>query len=215
MVETIESYLAGREKQLALARLQDAVVAAVYEIDKDVVMHGGTAIWRCYKGNRFSDDIDVYLTEKQAKRFSVDLAWALSRHGAKMEYPRTIRIVDVFNDFARTKLEGMKMDGRRHPVQREYERVDGSKFYITTLPVEEFLLEKMYTYSKRRYMRDIYDIYQLLSMEEPSKKVKKELVNFLDSIEKPIDERGMVDLVYAGVAPSFETVVGAIRRKVE
>jgi predicted nucleotidyltransferase component of viral defense system len=215
MAETIESYLAGREKQLALARLQDSVVAAVYEIDNDIVMHGGTAIWRCYNGNRFSEDIDIYLTEKQAKKFGTELTWALSRHGVKMEYPRTTRIVNVFNDLARTKIEGMRMEARRHPVQREYARVDGSKFYITTLSVDEFLIEKMYTYSKRRYMRDIYDIYQLVGVEEPSGKVMGELAKFMEKVEKPVDERGMVDLVYAGVAPSFETVVDAIRRRVK
>jgi len=29
---------------------------------KTLVLHGGTCIWRCYNGHRFSEDIDLYLS---------------------------------------------------------------------------------------------------------------------------------------------------------
>ncbi len=216
MPETIESYLKGRERQLAMARLQDAVVAAIYEIDKDIILHGGTAIWRCYNGNRFSEDVDFYLTDEQVKRFNHELTWALRRHGAVMEYPKiSIRVVEAFNDFARVKLEGMRQEGKRHPIQKEYERVDGSKFFITTLPIEEFILEKITAYSRRAYGRDLYDIYHLTSIEKPTQKARKALREFLKDIKKPIDESKLKDIVYVGITPSFETMLEAIRGKLE
>lgn len=43
-----------------IAALQDELVDIIYEIDKQAVLHGGTAIWRCYNGNRFSEDLDFY-----------------------------------------------------------------------------------------------------------------------------------------------------------
>lgn len=30
-------------------------------------MHGGTAIWRCYGSNRFSEDVDVYIEKNKKK----------------------------------------------------------------------------------------------------------------------------------------------------
>lgn len=45
-------------KELAIA--QDIMVENIFNIE-DAVFHGGTAIWRCYGGNRFSEVIDLYL----------------------------------------------------------------------------------------------------------------------------------------------------------
>ncbi len=56
------------EHQLAVAALQDSVVESIFEMDENIVMQGGTAIWRCYNGNRFSEDIDIYATETQIKK---------------------------------------------------------------------------------------------------------------------------------------------------
>ena len=50
-----------------IARAQDLIVEVLFSIIASAVMHGGTAIWRCYQGNRFSEDIDVYLPKDQQK----------------------------------------------------------------------------------------------------------------------------------------------------
>ena len=42
------------------AFLQDEVIDIVYGLEPNAVLHGGTAIWRCYQGNRFSEDLDFY-----------------------------------------------------------------------------------------------------------------------------------------------------------
>ena len=44
-----------------IAAAQDLIVSALYEVFNDSVLHGGTSIWRCYKGNRFSEDVDAYI----------------------------------------------------------------------------------------------------------------------------------------------------------
>jgi predicted nucleotidyltransferase component of viral defense system len=46
-------------KTVALA--QDILVLELYDKFPSAVIHGGTAIWRCYGSNRFSEEIDVYL----------------------------------------------------------------------------------------------------------------------------------------------------------
>lgn len=203
-------------RQLELAKLQDSITVALNKIDPSIVMHGGTAIWRCYHGNRFSDDIDVYASDAQAEKLNKELAWALSKQNVKMEYPRNIRTVSAFNDTARAKIEAMGPIGCIRPVQREYERADGSKLIITTLSAEDFILEKIGTYEKRRYERDLYDIYHLTSLEPLSIKVKKRLRSFLDGLERPLAGKGgIAGLVYVGITPTFETMVELIKKRLE
>ena len=50
-----------------LALLQDEITDIVYRISDEAVLHGGTAIWRCYGGNRFSEDIDIYIPKDNTK----------------------------------------------------------------------------------------------------------------------------------------------------
>ena len=50
-----------------IALLQDIFIDILYEIFPDCVLHGGTAVWRCYNGTRFSEDIDVYIKKDLQK----------------------------------------------------------------------------------------------------------------------------------------------------
>src|SRR3989338_11226889 len=49
-------------KKIAVA--QDLLIESVYRALPKAVIHGGTAIWRCYGGKRFSEDIDVYIPKE-------------------------------------------------------------------------------------------------------------------------------------------------------
>src|SRR3989344_6918964 len=59
MIPIILRLKKGIHKNIALA--QDILIQELYNVFNDAVLHGGTAIWRCYKGNRFSEDLDLYL----------------------------------------------------------------------------------------------------------------------------------------------------------
>lgn len=50
-----------------IAQGQDILIKEVYEEFPTAVLHGGTAIWRCYNGLRFSEDIDLYLPRTERK----------------------------------------------------------------------------------------------------------------------------------------------------
>src|SRR3989338_8712536 len=56
-----------RTSHREVAKAQDLLVQAVYEVFPETVLHGGTAVWRCYQGNRFSEDVDIYL-HKDSRR---------------------------------------------------------------------------------------------------------------------------------------------------
>jgi len=204
-------------EQKSLARLQDKLVEALYGVDLGIILHGGTAIWRCYGGNRFSDDVDIYATAQQLSRLEHNLTWELNKQGVKIEYPKysTKRII-VFDDVARVKLEVMDMPAGLRAISKEYEKSDGTKLFVRTLGAEDFLVEKISTYEKRRYARDIYDIYFLVSsLGKIKAEMKSKLVRFIRHAEPPMDEQALKDIVYTGVAPSFKEIREAIGEKLK
>ncbi|MEM3841465.1 MAG: nucleotidyl transferase AbiEii/AbiGii toxin family protein [Candidatus Micrarchaeaceae archaeon] len=211
-MESIESRLKS-EKQVAIARLQDIAMESVLVIDKKIVMHGGTAIWRCYNGKRFSFDIDLYASDAEVKVILEKLSWELHKRGAEMDYPiGSERIITVHNPEALIKLEMLKKPTRIKSVQIEYTKTDGTKMFVNTLSASDFILEKIKAYESRMYMRDLYDIYILVANNEIDKKSKSELNAFLLKLKPPSDAGQLKDLVYEGIAPSFEQIYENIKK---
>lgn len=56
-----------RKIQKDIAYAQDIIIEELYTFFSTAVLHGGTAIWRCYNGNRFSEDIDFYIPQTRGK----------------------------------------------------------------------------------------------------------------------------------------------------
>lgn len=215
MGDPIEVYL-KTEIQLSMARMQDNVVESIFNIEPNIIMHGGTAIWRCYNGNRFSDDIDIYATEKQINKLSNNLTLELSKRNAKIApFPYSNRLISIYNDSAKIKLESMMLPKHIRKTEKEYEKIDGSKIFITTLLIEDFIEEKITAYKKREYARDLYDIYYLTTIDKLSLKTRKMIKEFLKNISKPMDEGSLQALIYKGIAPSFETMVNSIKSRLK
>lgn len=211
-MEPIEKSLKS-EKQIAIARLQDLAMDSILAIEEKAVLHGGTAIWRCFNGKRFSFDLDIYASDKQFKKLANNLTWEFKKRGITMDYPSFAeRVIDIHNGLASVKLEILKKPAGKKSIQREYVRADGTKMFINTLSIEDFITEKIKAYNSRGYARDLYDIYHLLSLNgKVDKKVKRKLGAFLKSITSPKDEKQLKELVYEGVAPSFDTMMNYIK----
>lgn len=203
------------EAQRALARLQDTIIESLVEVEPAVVLHGGTAIWRCYGGNRFSEAVDIYATDAQMRNILNRFTWSLRSRGAAMDYPKpSARLLHISNTETHSKLEAMEFTQKTIPVQMEYVRVDASRIFVNTLSIRDFISEKVRTYEKRRYVRDLYDLYHLATVQKPSTKSKRLLSALLDNMEEPIDEGKLKDLVYAGIAPSLDAMVAGIRKAI-
>ena len=169
--------------QVALARLQYSIVESLLEVDPGIVLHGDTAIWRCYSGNRFSEDVDICATDAQVDKPGKLITWSLSKRNIKMDYPlRTSRAVNVLSNDARSKFEAMEFPGGLKPVRMEFRKSDGSKMVVNTLSVGDFIKEKIPTYEKRKYVRDLYDIYHLTRVGGLSTKSKRMLSRFLSQL---------------------------------
>ncbi len=203
--------------QIDRARLQDIAVEALYSMVTSTVLHGGTAIWRCYSGNRFSDDLDIYLMSNAAiDKVRAGLAWPLRKYGAVIKKASVIgsyTIMDISTGNATLKLEMCKSKHKIRPVERNYERTDGTFLGILTLSPEDFIYEKIAAYENRRYARDMYDIYHLSNVVEPEGRLRKSVCKFLDNIERPVDERVLKAIVYSGTVPSFQGMVDYVKRR--
>ncbi len=214
-MEPIESRLKS-EKQAAIARLQDIAMESILAIDKEAIMHGGTAIWRCYNGKRFSFEIDLYASDDEVKGILEGLSWNLRKRAAEMDYPiGTNRVITVHNSEASIKIEMLKKPPRIKSVQIEYAKTDGTKMFINTLSASDFVLEKIKAYNSRAYIRDLYDIYILVANNEIDKKAKTELRFFMLKLKPPMDVKQLEDLVYEGIAPSFKQIDESIKRSLK
>ena len=68
-MEPIGSFLTGQ--RLRLAELQDYVIDIIYDyFHPDALLYGGTAIWRCFGGMRFSDDLGLYMDMDAFSRYA-------------------------------------------------------------------------------------------------------------------------------------------------
>ena len=54
-----------RESHRQIAFAQDLIVEEVCNLIPGTIFHGGTCIWRCYSGRRFSEDLDFYFPKNK------------------------------------------------------------------------------------------------------------------------------------------------------
>ena len=201
-------YKLKRKVQKDLAELQDEVMEVVYEVFENAVIHGGTAIWRCYSGKRFSEDIDLYV--KYTGDFKEQLEKSLKKRSLNLIKSRqTANTVfsEISNDIASMKLE--ITNERKRGILAIYEKANGDTLEVLALEPQDLLLEKLTAYLDRRKVRDIYDVY-FLSRLVTDPKVKREAGRLLKKIERPTDEDDLKAIIYEGKVPTFNEMLESI-----
>lgn len=201
-----------KESQRNLAKAQDVIIEELFKISEKAVLHGGTGIWRCYKGNRFSEDVDVYLPKDLViinqffdilvkKGFSIEKK-KINENGlySNLKYNGFFIKFEVFFKIAKGEL-------------KNYETVEGSMNTIKCLSLEDLIKEKINAYSNRRKIRDLYDIFFLLRYLEKREDIKKELKNFLKNFKNPIDEENLKILIIDGLTPKVNEMLNYIQRE--
>ena len=208
-MEPIRNFLSG--DRLKVAELQDYIVDIIYEkIDPRAELYGGTAIWRCYGGNRFSEDIDIYMKRESTEK----LISSLPKYGMRItwrdkEIPTNIRISDGV-----TELLLESKDGSAESIIRQYMRVDGSSLTISVLGPTELLVRKIEAYEGRGLIRDLYDIFVLTNhIDRRDYTVSEKLSSFLETVRRPSDEKMLSSLIYSGNNTlSYREITGYLRR---
>lgn len=206
--------LLKKRQQVETAFLQDEIIGIIYLITENMVLHGGTAIWRCYSGKRFSEDLDFY-----SPTFP-----SLTKHFEKIGSSRGLKVTEVkdtgnvisstiSNGKTSVKLEvnhARKVEGSI----TTYELADGIGIEILSLTPDQFIEDKIDAYSNRRYVRDLYDIYHLVKSYRIMASTRTNLKQFLQTVQRPVDEPILKSIVYMGLAPTFDRMVDEIRRNI-
>ena len=201
-----------RQSQVQVALLQDEITDILYSLTEDLVLHGGTAIWRCYGGKRFSEDLDFY--SKSFPGIALKFKEAVMSRGMeviKMKDTGNVIFSNIRSNNTIVAVEVnhvSKIEG--NPMR--YELADGTHIEILSLTSHQFISEKITAYTDRRYVRDIYDIYHISTNFPLLESTKLQLLGFISNLSRPVDENVLKTLVYSGLPPSFENMIREIRR---
>jgi len=200
-----------------IAAAQDLLVESIYRVFPKVVIHGGTAIWRCYGGKRFSEDVDVYITKDMDKESNfqelLNLLKSLGFSVIKFKHTGN----SIFSKFSlmgtEVRFEAVFKTVSNSMV-KPFELSDGTFMNVYTLSAEDILAEKISVYKDRGKVKDMYDIWFLLNLVEDRKKVLKNFKSLKDAesfLRKPDDYKTLKALIILGAVPSVEDMIGGIR----
>lgn len=207
MIPLILKLKKTRHKEIAKA--QDLIVEEIYNVFDKAVLHGGTAIWRCYKGNRFSEDIDVYI-KRDVEKLGI-LFSNLEKKGFSIK-KKKISENSLFSNlvFNKTAVRVEALFKNVEGILKEYETTDGNLITIYTLGAEEMIKEKVNAYSRRLKIRDLYDVFFLLRYADKSK-VNPDIKKILEQFKRPLDEQELRVLILEGLTPNVEKMVQYLR----
>ncbi len=188
-------------REIALA--QDLLVKELYAVFPQAIVHGGTAIWRCYQGQRFSEDLDVFIRrdlEKIHQFFS-----NLEKAGFSVE-KKKIGENSIYSalHFQRAAVRFEAVFKHEDSILGMYETVEGNIVPVYTLTPERFIRGKVEAYLNRRKVRDLYDIFFLLPKIKEKSMVKEALQKLLQQYQPPLDEPELQILLLEGAAPSAQ-----------
>jgi predicted nucleotidyltransferase component of viral defense system len=197
------------ERDIAYA--QDIIVAELYKFFPNAIIHGGTAIWRCYNGNRFSEDVDVYISRDLSK--IEEFFKSLENIGFKIIKKR-VKEASLYSEleFNRTPVRFEATYQAKKQFLKKYETSESFFINVYTLSPEDLVIEKVETYLKRRKIRDLYDISFLISHVENRKRVEDYLKKLIKNYEKPIDEENLSRIIIMGAIPSSDELLKEIIR---
>ena len=209
MIPLILKLKKGEHKEIAKA--QDIVITEIYNIFNNAVLHGGTAIWRCYHGNRFSEDIDMYL-QKNKKRINMFFK-NLEKKGFTIK-KKKITEKSIYSTIVlgKTYIRFEAIFKRAKGILREYENADGTFTMVYVLSPEDLIKEKISAYLSRFKVRDLYDIFFLLGQVKERKKVIKDITYLLNRFKMPIDDKELKVLIINGIIPTTQQMKEYIER---
>lgn len=214
-------------KDVAVA--QDMLVETIYTFFPKSVIHGGTAIWRCYNSKRFSEDIDVYMPRGLGKEKESDLELSFqsfldslkSKGFVVKKFKRTNG--SIFSKFEISDVEvrfEAIFKNVKNFIVKPFEASDGTFMNVYTLSPEDLLIEKVAAYKTRKKVRDLYDIWFLLNLVSDVDKVRKIVEDFARDIDiekgvdagwKSADYKTLKALIVLGPVPTVENLIEGIK----
>ena len=201
---------------LYIARLQDEVVSRLYNINTKLTFHGGTSIWRCYGGKRFSVDLDMYVKNSSeiSKLIENLVEYGFNVKNSKLRGgARSIYYYSVSDNKASITLEFAQKKVMNRVIAT-YIKTDGSGIDIFSLSPESLIKEKVAAYLSRMAIKDLYDIFVLAHISEVNK-TKYDIHKLISNIRYPADEKTLSQFIYDGPIPDYKLMINYIKRRYE
>jgi len=200
-----------REKHKEIARAQDLIIEELYKEFDKAVLHGGTAIWRCYQGNRFSEDIDVYIPKDISK---LNILFKNLENKGFVIKKKKISENSLFSNlqFNRVDVRFEAIFKKIEGDLKEYETIEGNFITIYTLTPEKLIKEKISAYLSRNKIRDIYDVFFLLRHVKDKNKVANDIKNLIKNFKEPFDKEELKVLILEGLIPEVNKMIEYIKR---
>ncbi|MGC9157138.1 MAG: nucleotidyl transferase AbiEii/AbiGii toxin family protein [Candidatus Micrarchaeia archaeon] len=206
------------EEQRRIAMLQDTAIDIVDRAIKSYALHGGTAIWRCYNGNRFSYDLDFYFGEKDICKKIMKIASAYSLRFDCSDKRKVYAKLYGYSAHVGIQADLKKVKGT--PVS--FLKYNGSAITVFVLSPTDLFLEKISAYKDRLESKDLYDLYQLASGDLSGAytinkaKIKPKLIGLLSDFKKPADNWQDLELMLLhGRLPTLEYVLSYLKKLVQ
>jgi predicted nucleotidyltransferase component of viral defense system len=183
--------------------LQDEAIELIYSVQPQAVLHGGTELWRCFGGTRFSDDIDLYF-KTLPEAFQTEFREKLESRGLRMGKFK------ITGNTAFCMISGeqdikVQIHIGKPPASdtMNYERMDGTSLIIRAVPIDELIVEKAEAYLSRKKIRDAYDVFFLAQSHKFRTETERKLGELIAKFQSPVDEGDLQTIIYAGAVPKF------------
>lgn len=203
-------YKLKRSIHKEIGKAQDLIVKEIYSIFDYAVLHGGTGIWRCYKGNRFSEDIDVYI-KKDVRKINL-LFSNLERKGFVIKKKKiTENALFSVLELNKAVVRFEATFNISEYILKEYETMDGNLITVYALTPEVYIKEKVDAYLKRRKVRDLYDIFFLLRFVKNRVEIENKIRELISNFKLPDDENNLKILIFEGIVPNSNKMIEYIK----
>lgn len=203
-----------KESHRQIAEAQDFIMEEIFKLIPKAVFHGGTCIWRCYNGNRFSEDLDFYFPRN--KNLIEELFKSLNNKGFEIK-KKKISERSVYSELVYNRVS-VRLEATFQNISGEiidYEKTSGQIISIYGLNPEQLINEKINTYLKRHKIRDIYDVYFLLKLVRTSEfnKISKNIKKLINDKKIPEDTKNLKAIILEGIVPNFDEIKNYIKKK--
>ncbi len=200
-----------RKEHKEIARAQDIIVEELFNVFDKAILRGGTAIWRCFGGNRFSEDVDVFIPKDKQK---IDLFFEKLKQKGFEIVKKKISENSIFSKLKQNstivKFEALFKNA--NGILSEYQTVDSNILMVYSFTAEQFVNGKVDTYLNRLKVRDLYDIFFLLRHLKQKEMVKDQLTKLIKEFKSPLDEKNLKVIILEGLCPTVDEMLTYIKR---
>lgn len=136
-----------------LYHLQDEVLGAIFEVEHEFYLTGGTCLSRFYKEKRYSDDLDFFTN--QSSRYS----FAIKKIKQTLQTKFSLKVEVESKDFTRFLINDLLQVDFVNDIAFRYKDVVVTPQNYLIDNIENILSNKLTAVTGRDNPKDVFDIY--------------------------------------------------------